>query len=57
MFKLVSLFLSLLLTAIYVSAQIPCDEAYGTHCPEESGWDVGDCLKKQDGLSPECMQF
>jgi len=25
-----------------------CDDAYGAHCPEESGWDVGTCLSKLD---------
>lgn len=27
-------------------AQNYCDDAYGAHCPEESGWDVGTCLSK-----------
>lgn len=38
-------------------AQIPCDEAYGAHCPEEIGWPVGDCLRKQAGLPAECSKF
>lgn len=40
-----------------IRGQIPCDEAYGAHCPEEIGWPVGDCLKKQAGLSSACNDF
>lgn len=40
-------------------AQIPCDEAYGTHCPEAGGFEVGECLKKvdQSALSKECLDY
>lgn len=38
-------------------AQIPCDDAYGTHCPEESGWGVGICLKKIADLSEGCKEY
>eukprot|EP00596_Hydrurales_sp_CCMP1899_P010813 CAMPEP_0119041446 /NCGR_PEP_ID=MMETSP1177-20130426/12129_1 /TAXON_ID=2985 /ORGANISM="Ochromonas sp, Strain CCMP1899" /LENGTH=141 /DNA_ID=CAMNT_0007007491 /DNA_START=75 /DNA_END=500 /DNA_ORIENTATION=+ len=40
-------------------AQIPCDEAYGEFCPSESGWEVGNCLKKigADKLSKECNEY
>lgn len=53
-----SLFL-LLAIAVYVAvAQIPCDDAYGTHCPEAAGYEVGDCLKKVDSeLSAECRDY
>jgi hypothetical protein len=36
-----------------------CDDAYGAHCPESSGWDVGECLKKLESteLSAECVNF
>ncbi len=27
------------------------------HCPEESSWGVGDCLKKLDSLPQECSEF
>lgn len=42
-----------------ISAQIPCDEAYGQHCPEASGFEVGDCLKKLDAshLSADCQVY
>lgn len=43
---------------IGVFAQIPCDEQYGNFCPEESGWGVGDCLKKHESeLSSACSGF
>jgi hypothetical protein len=40
-------------------SQIPCDEAYGTNCPESSGFEVGDCLKKLEpsSLSKECLNY
>jgi hypothetical protein len=40
-------------------AQIPCDDAYGQYCAEESGFAVGDCLKKQglDSLSEGCINY
>jgi hypothetical protein len=55
-------FLVLVLSIIslaYISAQIPCDEAYGQHCPEASGYDVGVCLKKVDSnnLHKDCLDF
>lgn len=51
--------LVLALVACAVYAQIPCDEAYGQYCPEESGFAVGDCLKKQglENLSEGCIKF
>ena len=36
------------LLASVALSQNYCDDAYGAHCPEESGWDVGDCLSKLD---------
>ncbi|RYG95269.1 hypothetical protein EON65_56245 [archaeon] len=44
---------------IFSFAQIPCDEAYGQHCPEASGFEVGECLKNLDPsqLSEECKNF
>ena len=48
---------AVLLLAAIVRAQIPCDDAYGTHCPEEIGWPVGDCLRKQSGLPAACTEF
>ncbi len=38
----------LLATIIALNAQIPCDDAYGQHCPEAAGLEVGTCLKKLD---------
>lgn len=45
------------LVAVY--GQIPCDDAYGQHCPEESGFGVGDCLKKAglESLSEGCINY
>jgi hypothetical protein len=46
--------------ALGVVAQNPCDDAYGAHCPEKSGWSVGECLKKvEDGnaISEKCAEF
>jgi hypothetical protein len=53
----ICLFVALVLA--FVNAQIPCDEAYGTHCPEASGLEVGECLKKLDSssLSKECSDY
>ena len=45
--------LLVLVSATVVRAQIPCDDQYGMHCPEESGWGVGECLKK---LGPESIE-
>lgn len=43
-------------------AQIPCDDAYGAYCPEESGYSVGDCLKRvasedPSAVSKECIDY
>lgn len=40
-----------------VDGLMPCDDAYGAYCPEESGWGVGVCLKKQNDLSTECQAY
>lgn len=41
-----------------VRSQIPCDEAYGQHCPEAAGWEVSDCLKKVESeLSQSCKDY
>jgi hypothetical protein len=43
-----------------ISGQNLCDDSYATHCPEESGWSVGDCLKKQEdssSLGAACESF
>eukprot|EP01031_Cornospumella_fuschlensis_P028468 gene28468-34365_t len=39
--------------------EIPCDEAYGQHCPEASGFEVGECLKNVEPsqLSEECKNY
>lgn len=57
--KCVVLCLFVALILAFVNAQIPCDEAYGTHCPEASGLEVGECLKKLDSssLSKECSDY
>ena len=34
--------------SIVVQAQNYCDDAHGAHCPEHSGWEVGECLSKID---------
>lgn len=37
-----------------------CDDSYGLYCPEEAGWDVGNCLKKlpnQEVITNECLSF
>jgi hypothetical protein len=34
-----------------------CDDSYALNCPEESGWDVGNCLKKTGNLDPVCESF
>eukprot|EP01031_Cornospumella_fuschlensis_P027849 gene27849-33630_t len=48
-----------LLCASLSLAQIPCDEAYGQHCPEASGFEVGECLKNVEPsqLSEECKNY
>ena len=40
-------------------SQIPCDDAYGAYCPEESGFSVGECLKRQklENLSEPCIKY
>jgi hypothetical protein len=47
----------IVLSAVY--AQIPCDDAYGQHCPEASGLEVGECLKKLDPttLPKACLDY
>ena len=53
-------FLALLCVIVCsVYSQIPCDDAYGQYCPEESGFGVADCLKKQDLslLSEGCINY
>ena len=54
---LYSLFLVAAISA--VQAQIPCDDAYGQFCPEESGYGVGDCLKQQnlELISEGCINY
>lgn len=54
---LYSLLLASIACAVY--AQIPCDDAYGQFCAEESGFAVGDCLKKQnlELISEECINY
>jgi hypothetical protein len=40
--------------------QIPCDDVYGQHCPESSGWGVGDCINALEDktlISEECSKF
>ena len=52
------LFVLALIVLLVANAQIPCDDAYGTFCPEATGWGVGDCLlAKQSELSFECKQY
>ena len=43
----------------FAYAQIPCDDSYGEFCPSESGFGVGDCLKKAgiDKLSEGCIKY
>lgn len=43
--------------SLTLTAQIPCDSEYGEHCPEESGWSVGDCLKNLNEVSSACSDF
>ena len=52
-------FLFCCLSTSSVLAQIPCDALYGEHCPTESSWGVGDCLKKlsEDLLDGSCANF
>ncbi len=42
-----------------VIGQIPCDDAYGAFCAEDSGWGVQACLKKVGAasLSAECAAY
>jgi hypothetical protein len=51
--------LILLVIGVLTNAQIPCDDAYGQYCPENSGFEVGECLKKveQSELSAECKDY
>jgi len=53
------LLISVIVVILSVHAQIPCDDAYGQHCPEASGFEVGDCLKKIDSstLPKECLDY
>eukprot|EP00981_Chlorochromonas_danica_P011426 scaffold4011_cov197-Ochromonas_danica.AAC.8 len=54
------LFIAVLWVVVQLAtAQIPCDDAYGQHCPEASGFGVGDCLKTLDAevLSADCKQY
>lgn len=53
------LFLVFVVFATIALAQIPCDDAYGAHCPEASGLEVGECLKKvdQSTLSKGCIDY
>lgn len=50
---------SLLFFISGIAAQIPCDEAYGQHCPEASGYQVGECLKQIDQslITSECANY
>jgi hypothetical protein len=49
---------ALIAIALTVNAQIPCDEAYGQHCPEASGWEVSECLMKVESeLSQDCKNY
>ena len=56
-FKLFAVLIACL--GLFSNAQNYCDEEYGVHCPEESGWNVGSCLKKSDKslLSAKCVEF
>ena len=48
----------LLQLCLHAVAQIPCDDAYGAHCPEASGWAVGECLKQAPtALSSDCLVY
>ena len=60
MTSFIFVYLLVALTVLHapVSAQNPCDDAYGAHCPEEAGWKVGECLKNvPEELPKECSQF
>lgn len=52
-------FVLLCSAVVAVYGQIPCDEAYGQYCPEESGFGVGECLKKQglESLTEGCINY
>ena len=43
----------------FAAGQIPCDEAYGTNCPEASGWEVSTCIKRldQSTISADCINY
>jgi len=52
----IALFLTLLLAA----AAIPCDDVYGSHCPEASSWAVQDCIKEKVDpslLDQSCIDY
>ncbi len=52
------LVVSLALLSSLAQAQIPCDDAYGAYCAEESGWSVGKCLKAQtEELGANCRGY
>lgn len=48
---------SMLSMSSLIYGQNLCDDSYALHCPEESGWDVGECLKKQTDLAATCESF
>ena len=58
-YALVQVVLLLMTLLCLTRAQIPCDDAYGTNCPEASGYEVGECLKKvdQSTLSKDCTDY
>ena len=55
------LYITLVLCIILFTglAQIPCDDVYGQFCPDESGWAVGECIRKQDPaiISADCITY
>lgn len=58
MFKILFLVFVFLACTYFAAAQIPCDDAYGQHCPEAAGWEVGECLKKVESeLSQACKNY
>jgi hypothetical protein len=54
---LLYVYLFWLVGSVAVRAFMPCDDAYGQHCPEDLGWAVGDCLRKQADLPAACSAF
>jgi hypothetical protein len=55
-----TLFVLLLFALLMASVmgQIPCDDAYGEHCPEALGWAVGECMKIHDSsLTDACKAY